>query len=426
MRRKLLTLCIAILAMVLLVTLMTACDAEETDTTKKARATTAEPDATTAPPTTTEPVNDFKLGVILFHDENSTYDLNFIEAVKRAAEELGLDEDQIVYKKNIPESNTCYEVAEELVELGCDVIFANSFGHEAYLLKAAKEFPKVQFCHAAGTMAHTEELDNYHNAFASIYEGRYLTGVAAGLKLNEMIANGEITAAQAKMGYVGAFPFAEVISSYTSFYLGAKSVCPTVTMDVQFAESWYDYDLEKNAANALIDRDCVLISQYAESMGAPTACAARGVPNITYNGSTKDSCPDTYIISSKIDWTPYFIYICKAVMEGTEIATDWTGTIKTGSVLLVDLNEDVAAAGTAATLEAVKAQLVAGTLHVFDTDTFTVGGVKLNSYKADVDTDTNFVPDTEVIFDGYFHESEKRSAPYFDIQIDGITVVNPW
>ena len=368
--------------------------------------------------------DDFKLGVILLHDEDSTYDKNFIEAVERAAEELGLDEDQIVYKKNIPETNACYEAAADLVDQGCDVIFADSFGHETHLLKAAKEFPEVQFCHATGTMAHTEKLDNFHNAFASIYEGRYLAGVAAGLKLNEMIANGEITAAQAKMGYVGAFTFAEVISGYTSFYLGAKSVCPTVTMDVQFTGSWYDYDLEKNAANALIGRGCVLISQHADSMGAPTICEEKGVPNVSYNGSTQDDCPETYIISSKIDWTPYFVYICKAAKEGTEIATDWTGTIETGSVALTELNEDVAAAGTAATLEAVKAQLVAGTLHVFDINTFTVNGQKLTSYEADVDTDKDFTPDTEVISDGYFHESEKRAAPYFDIQIDGIYLVN--
>ena len=366
----------------------------------------------------------FKVGFICLHDETSTYDKNVLDAAKATQQALGLEDSQVIIVKDIDESEECYNAAADLVDQGCDVIFANSFGHEDFMIQAAKKFPKVQFCHAAGTMAHTEELDNYHNAFASIYEGRYLTGVAAGLKLNEMIANGEITAAQAKMGYVGAFTFAEVISGYTSFYLGAKSVCPTVTMDVQFTGSWYDYDLEKNAANALIGRGCVLISQHADSMGAPTICEEKGVPNVSYNGSTQDDCPETYIISSKIDWTPYFVYICKAAKEGTEIATDWTGTIETGSVALTELNEDVAAAGTAATLEAVKAQLVAGTLHVFDINTFTVNGQKLTSYEADVDTDKDFTPDTEVISDGYFHESEKRAAPYFDIQIDGIYLVN--
>ncbi|MBR2848570.1 MAG: BMP family ABC transporter substrate-binding protein [Clostridia bacterium] len=367
---------------------------------------------------------DFKLGVILLHDEASTYDLNFIEAVYRAKEQLGLKDDQVILMRNIPESNAVYEAAADLVDQGCDIIFADSFGHETYLLKAAKEFTDVQFCHATGTMAHTENLSNFHNAFASIYEGRYLAGVAAGLKLNEMIAAGKITAEQAKMGYVGAFTYAEVISGYTSFYLGAKSVCPSVTMDVQFTGSWYDEIKEKDAATALINNNCVLISQHADSMGAPSVCEEKNVPNVSYNGSTVASCPNTFIVSSKIDWTPYFVYICEQVKAGKEIALDWTGTISTGSVVLAEVNEKAAAAGTVEKLEAVKADLVAGNVKVFDTATFTKGGEALTSYMADVDTDANYTPDTEVIKDGYFHESEYRSAPYFDIQIDGITLLN--
>ncbi len=368
--------------------------------------------------------SNFKLGVILLHDEASTYDKNFIEAVERAKEQLGLDDDQIIYKKNIPESNECYEAAADLVDEGCNIIFADSFGHETYMIKAAKEFPEVQFCHATGTMAHTEGLANFHNAFASIYEGRYLAGVAAGLKLNQMIADGKITADKAKMGYVGAFTYAEVISGYTSFYLGAKSVCPSVTMDVQFTGSWYDETEEKNAAAALIENGCVLISQHADSMGAPSVCEEKNVPNVSYNGSTVASCPDTFIVSSKIDWTPYFVYICNAYFNEETIATDWTGTIATGSVALSEVNTKAAAPDTQAKIDEIKAKLVAGEIHVFDTDTFTVKGEKLTTYKADVDTDDKFTPDTEVVSDGYFHESEKRSAPYFDIQIDGITLLN--
>ena len=368
--------------------------------------------------------DDFKLGVILLHDEASTYDLNFIEAVQRAAAELGLKDTQVIMKKNIPESNACYEAAADLVDEGCDVIFADSFGHETYLLKAAKEFPEVQFCHATGTMAHTENLDNYHNAFAHIYEGRFLAGVAAGMKLNEMIESGKITADQAKIGYVGAFTFAEVISGYTSFFLGARYICPSATMEVQFTGSWYDENAEKNAAIALMNNGCVLISQHADSMGAPTACEERGVPNISYNGSTVASCPNTFIISSKIDWTPYFVYICEQTKKGEAIATDWAGTIKTGSVALSELNTKAAAAGTMEKINEIKAKLESGELHVYDTDTFTVGGQKLTSYMADVDTDAAYEKDTEVIADGYFHESEFRCAPYFDIQIDGITLLN--
>lgn len=365
-----------------------------------------------------------KPGFITLHDENSTYDLNFINAAKEACQELGISEDTYMLKTNVPEGQECYNAAAELADAGCNIIFADSFGHEDYMIQAAKEFPDIQFCHSTGTKAHTEGLDNYHNAFASIYEGRYLAGVAAGMKLNEMIDSGKITADQAKMGYVGAYTYAEVISGYTSFYLGAKSVCPSVTMEVTFTGSWYDETAEKEGATKLINDGCLLISQHADSMGAPTACENAGVPDVSYNGSTQDACPNTYIISSRINWVPYYKYAIQAVMDGSTIDTDWTGNLSTGSVELTDLNTSVAADGTQDKLDEVKSKLEDGSLHVFDTSTFTVKGAKLDSYEADVDTDPNYTPDTEVVSDGYFHESEYRSAPYFDVQIDGIELLD--
>ena len=362
-----------------------------------------------------------KVGFICLHDENSTYDLNFLNGAKEAIANLGLTEADYIIKTNIPEGQECKEAALDLVDAGCNIIFANSFGHEPYMLEAAQECPDVEFCHSTGTMAHTAGVPNYHNAFASIYEGRFLAGVAAGMKLNEMIEAGEITADQAKMGYVGAFTYAEVVSGYSSFYLGAKSVCPTVTMDVTFTGSWYDEALEKEGAQKLIDGDCVLISQHADSLGAPTACENAGVPNVSYNGSTQAAGPNTYIISSRINWAPYYEYAINAVKNGEAIAADWTGTLATGSVVLTDVNEAVAAAGTAEKLAEVQAALEAGTLNVYDCSTFTVGGENLTSYLADVDTDADYTPDTEVIENGVFYESKFRSAPYFDLEIDGIT-----
>ncbi len=371
--------------------------------------------------------DSFKIGIILLHDENSTYDLNFLNGIMDAKAQLGLSDEQVIIKKNIPESQACTDAAEELVEAGCKVIFADSFGHESYLLPVAKANPGVEFCHATGTMAHTEGLANFHNAFASIYEGRYLAGIAAGMKLNEIKAAGQLKGEVPMMGYVGAFTYAEVLSGYTSFYLGAKSVCPDVQMKVQFTGSWYDEVEEKSAAEALIAAGCDLISQHADSMGAPTACENAGIPNISYNGSTLAACPNTFIVSSRIDWAPYFKYIINQSKAGEAIATDWTGTIETGSVVLTDVNTNVAAEGTVAAIEAAAAAMRAGTLHVFDTATagfITVNGAALDSYTADVDTDADYTPDTEVVKDGYFHESEFRSAPYFDVQIDGIELLN--
>ena len=386
-----------VLAVVMMMSLMAISAAAEADTSK------------------------VKVGFIFLHDENSTYDLNFLNAAKEACEKLGVE---YLMKTNIDENEDCQEAAEQLADAGCDIVFADSFGHEDYMIEAAKEFPDVQFCHATGTKAHTEGLSNFHNAFASIYEGRYLAGVAAGLKLNEMIENGEFTAEEAKMGYVGAFTYAEVVSGYTAFFLGARSVCPTVTMDVTFTGSWYDETAEKEAANNLIKGGCKLISQHADSMGAPTACENAGVPDVSYNGSTLDACPNTFIVSSRINWEPYFEYIINCVASGEEIDVDWTGDIATNSVVLTEVNEAVAAAGTVEKIEEVKAALLDGTLRVFDTSTFTVDGETVTTYMADVDTDPAYEGDTEVVVDGAFCESTFRSAPYFNLQIDGINLLD--
>ena len=344
---------------------------------------------------------DIKLGIITLHDEQSTYDKNFIDSAKQAAANLGLAEDQVIIVSGIPESDECRQKALDLVDEGCNIIFADSFGHEDFMIEAAKEYPEVTFAHATGTKAHTENLANFHNAFASIYEGRYLAGVAAGLKLNEIKAAGNLKGEVPMIGYVGAFTYAEVISGYTSFYLGAKSVCPDVIMKVQFTGSWYDEIGEKAAAEALINAGADLISQHADSMGAPTACESAGIPNISYNGSTVDACPNTFIVASKIDWAPYFEYLVNQTIAGEEIKTD--------------------------KIEEVKAELLAGTRKVFDTATegfITVDGKPVTSRLADVDTDAAFTPDTEAVADGYFHESEFRSAPYFDLTIDGIELLN--
>lgn len=373
------------------------------------------------------------IGLICLHDENSTYDKNFIDAFKAACKAKGLTSDEYVIATNIPEEgDTCYEKAADFADRGVKAVFANSFGHENSIIKAAKEFKNVQFSHATGTKAHTEKLANFSNAFASIYEGRYLAGIAAGMKLAEMYP--ETT--EFKIGYVGAFPYAEVISGYTSFYLGVKAALleqipeATLEMEVRFTNSWYDETKEKETANLLIDNGAMLISQHADSWGAPTACEERNIPNVSYNGSTVSRCENTFIVSSRINWQPYFEYMIDCVLNGKDISEEYTGTMENGSVELTALGT-AAAAGTQAKLEAVKAQLLAGTLKVFDCANFTVNGQNLTTYMAYVDTD--FAPgttgDTEAIVkEGdvyYFAESSKRSAPYFDINIDGINAIIP-
>lgn len=367
-----------------------------------------------------------KAAMICLHGDSSTYDKNFIDAFKQACANKGLTEDDYTIITDIPEGTECYDKAADFADNGYNVIFADSFGHEAYMIQAAREFPDVQFCHATGTKAHTEGLSNYQNAFASIYQGRFLAGVAAGLKLVELYgdAEGKVSDENAKIGYVGAHPYAEVVSGYTSFYLGVKSVVENVTMEVRYTGTWYDETAEKTTAEALIEAGCKLISQHADSMGAPTACENNNIPNVAYNGATGKN---TFVIASRIDWVPYFEYMLDCVMNGKDIADDWTGTLANGAVKITALGS-AAAEGTQEKLDEVAAKLNDGTLKVFDCATFTVNGEHLTKYLADVDDAGDFQPDTNVIRTEngvtFFDESADRSAPYFDIRIDGITEIN--
>ena len=371
---------------------------------------------------------DIKLGVILLHDEDSTYDMNFINGVTDAFANLGLSEDQLIIARNQPESNQCAETALDLIDEGCNMIFFDSYGHQFYTDDVVAANPDVKFFHATGDRAHVLGYANLYNAFADIYEGRYLAGIAAGMKLNELKEAGKLKGETPLMGYVGAYTYAEVVSGYTSFYLGTKSVCPDVQMKVQFTGSWYDEKEEKAAAEALIALGCDLISQHADSMGAPTACENAGIPNVCYNISTKESCPNTYLVFSRINWTPYFEYIIEKTIAGEEIETDWVGTIASGSVVVADLNETVAAAGTQEAIDAAAAELLTGALHVFDTAKegfLTVNGEALTEdWQPGAGTDGSFVEGTKIVYDGYFHESMYRSAPYFDAAIDGIEQLN--
>ena len=365
-------------------------------------------------------------GIMCLYNETSDYDQNFIKAFKQASEAHGLIKGETyLVATDIVDADDCYELAIDMADRGCSVVFAYCEGYEDAVIEAAKEIPDVQFVLVGGTKAHTADVPNFQNGYSTIYEGRYLTGIAAGMKLNEMIEEGKITEDEAKLGYVGTFTYAEVISGYTAFYLGAKSICPSVTMDVTFSGAWYDEALEKECAQKLIDGGCVLISQHTDSIGVVEACEEAGVPNIPYNGSKIEEAPNTYLVSAKNDWIPYFSYCMDCVLNDEDIADDWTGTFETGSVVLTEINEAVAAEGTAQALADAQAKIESGETRVFDTSTFTFGGETLTSYLADVDADPDNTGDTEAVIDGVFQESYFRSAPYFDLLlVDGINLLD--
>ena len=363
---------------------------------------------------------DIKVGVIYIGDENEGYTAAHMAGIDEMAANLGLSDDQIIEKTTIPEDESCYDAAVDLADQGCNIIFATSFGHETYILQAAQEYPDIQFCHATGYQAASSGLSNMHNYFDAIYEARYVSGVVAGMKLNEMIADGTITEDTAKIGYVGAFPYAEVISGFTSFYLGAKSQCPSVTMEVQYTNSWADMSGEAEVAAKLIDDGCVLISQHADTTGAPSTCEDKKVPCVGYNVDMTTVAPDAALTSPTNNWGVYYTHAVQCVLDGTPIETDWCQGFSEGAVDITPINEAVAAEGTDAKVTEVENAIKDGSIHVFDTSAFTVNGSSLEDLIAE---GGDYAKYADYVSDGYYHESELASAPSFDIIIDGITSV---
>ena len=360
---------------------------------------------------------DLKVGIIYIGDENEGYSAAHMAGIDEMVENLGLEEDQVIEKTLIGENEAAYDAAADLADQGCQIVFANSFGHETYVLQAAGEYPEVSSAmqqELRQRQSGNLQTSSTTNFTKHLCNPVMLSGVVAGLKLNEMIEAGEITEDQAKMGYVGAFPYAEVISGYTSFYLGAKSVCPAVTMEVKYTNSWASFDLEKECADALISDGCVLISQHADTTGAPTACEAAGVPCVGYNIDMTSVAPNTALTSASINWGVYYTYAVQCMLDGTEIDVDWCKGFAEGADKLTPLNEKTVAEGTEEKVKEVEDAIIDGSLHVFDTSTFTVDGKEVTTYEKD---------GTEYVSDGYFHESEFGSAPAFDLAIDGITSI---
>lgn len=370
-----------------------------------------------------------KVGMICIGDENDQgYTYNFIRGKEAATEALaakGINVEWVI-KYNKGENDDCTNANIECAEEGCQLIINNSYGHEPFMLKVAgkSEYKDIQFIGCTNCGSRSDGLENTHNAFANIYEGRYVAGVVAGMKLQEMIDNGDITAEQAVIGYVGAFSFAEVISGFTAYYLGAKSVCPSVTMKVQFVGSWSDATEEANAASALCDAGCVMISQHSDNTTPATMAQTKGAFHTGYNNDMTGVAPDASLIGTRIDWAPYFEYAIETVFNGGTIDQDWCKGIADGSVVMTTLNEKICAKGTAEKVAEVEKALKDGTLQVFDTSKFTVKGETVTHAFA-LDTDGDFTPDAEeAVFDGAFHESYFQSAPYFTLQIDGIEWLN--
>ncbi|MDO4740108.1 MAG: BMP family ABC transporter substrate-binding protein [Eubacteriales bacterium] len=366
------------------------------------------------------PADQIKVGVVLLHDENVGYDYAHMMGVEGMQEALGLSDEQIIYEYNIAENEDALSAAKRLVAQGCNIIFADSFGHEDYIIEAAYSYPNVQFCHATGYQAASTGLTNMANYFTGIYESRYVSGVVAGLKLAEKYG----AETEMKIGYVGAFSYAEVVSGYTAFYLGVRSVCPNVTMEVKYTGSWADQAIEREVALSLIESGCVLVSQHADTTGAASACEEKGVLHVGYNVGMIDTAPNSTLVSASNTWSVYYTHAVDCMIKGQPIPTDWAEGYKLDAVCLTELNENIIAEGTAEKVAEIEAQIKNGELHVFDTSTWTVNGETITST-----TEIDGYYGLEYIFtceDGcsYFAESTLASAPAFAFRIDGITELN--
>ena len=367
-----------------------------------------------------------KVGVILVGDENEGYTFAHIDGIRKAMTACGLTDDNMVWCYNIPENEECYDKCIECVEQGCNLIITNSYSHQSYTQQAAEENPDVEFVAMTGDTAMKSGLANFHNAFNMTFESRYVSGIVAGMKLKELMDAGLVT--DPYIGYVGAYPYAEVVSGYTGFFLGIKSIVPDAHMDVQYTNSWFNQQEEGKAAEALMGRGCVIIGQHADSTGAPAAIqaakdAGKVVYSVGYNVDMLQAAPTAALTSSTNDWSVFYTYLFNAAMAGETIATDWSKGYDAGAVAITELGPEVAE-GTAEAVAAAEEAIKNGTLHVFDVDTFTVGGEKVTSAFT-FDSDGDWVNDTnEGIVDGYYHESEYISAPSFSLRIDGITELN--
>lgn len=439
--KKILTLLALVMSLVFV---LASCSpkktAETTDTTTETtEATTETTDATAETTETTEPADTetasaVKIGVILVHDENTGYDYSHIEGIKAAAAAVGISEDQIIWKYNISEDENCYDTATDLVEQGCTYIFSDSYGHQSYMQQAASENEDVVFISMTGDTAALSGLPNFKNAFNDTFESRYVSGVVAGMKLAELVKDGKVADknmdadGNIKLGYVGAYPYAEVVSGYTGFYLGVKSIVSNVVMDVSYTNSWYDPTAEAEAANSLVASGCIIISQHADSTGAPSACEAllqggTTVYSVGYNIDMLSVAPNAALTSAQNNWSVYYTYAFNSILNGEDIATDWAEGYSADAVMISALGASCAV-GTEEKVAEVIAALKDGSLNVFDTANFTVGGQPVTTYMA-IDTDGDWVGDTgEAIVDGIFKESTLRSAPYFGLRIDGITELN--
>jgi len=398
-----------------------------------------------------------KVGIISVGDKTETYSKAHLDGIEEAAKKLGVS---VIEKTGIPESDAVTDAATQIYNQGAKLIFTNSYGHQDYAFQFARTHTDATVVADTGDYAAISGLSNYKNAFTDIYQARYVSGYVGGMKLKELVNGKKLADSNKdangnwKIGYVGAYKYAEVISGMTAFYLGVKAGFggENVAMSVQYTSSWYDHDGEKTAAQTLINAGCVLIGQHADSTGAPEACeealsAGKQVFSVGYNIDMTTAAPNAALTSATNNWEKYYEEAIGAYLKNESIPVDWAKGYNDDAVAITALGKNAPAGAKDKVAELEKA-IKDGTLHVFDTSKFTVSkeqtGVTVDGDKhvtsAKVDfSHYNFGSDGKatLVFQGetketvkkegsasFIEESVQRSAPYFAIRIDGITDLN--
>lgn len=371
----------------------------------------------TAPPADTNAItkDNIKIGVIHIMDlGDQGYTYNHDQGAKKMIAALGLRDDQYIPKFNINDQDEAATDAaiNELINEGCQIIFATSFSYGGRVLEAAKAHPDIIFCHATGSDALFNDVPNMHNYFAKIHQARYLAGIAAGMKTENN-----------HLGYVAAFDFSEVISGFTAFYLGAKSVNSDVKMDVIYANTWGDAQIESDIANALIKRGCDVISQHSDNVSPALAAEAAGVYHVGYNNDMAPAAPKASLVSARIDWGIYMTYAVQCVLDGTPISVDWSKGYAEGAAYLSPLNTAIAAPGTQEAIDAAAAKIMSGELKIFSGALKDADGNPAIIKSFGGDTLYTFENDSSVWVesDGTI---DSPSAPSFNPIIAGITIVS--
>ena len=442
MKNKILTLVIC-LSLIVAVVCFVACSSKTLETYDTTFASKYNTDADNSAYTADISGKSLIVGAIMVGDETEGYTKAHMDGINAAVDFLATKGAtvSVVWKKSVGEDATCATACQDVIDNGhATLVVTNSYGHQFAIGDTIDANPSVTFVSMTGDLAATSGKANWKNAFTDIYQSRYVSGVAAGLKLKQLVEDGMIADnnkdenGNIKIGYVGAFPYAEVVSGYTAFYLGIKSVVSNVVMSVKYTNSWFDFNAENETAKALIAAGCVIIGQHADSEGAPTACEQAFqdgtlVYSVGYNVGMLKAAPCASLTSSTNNWAVYYTNLFYKMLTGAEVDTDWHAGYEAGAVGITELNGKAFKTDISAEIKAVVDKIVAGELMVFDCSTFTVNGATISEYMADVIPDEAYTADTQVVktttIGGkevkYVSESTFRSAPYFALRIDGIT-----